>query len=52
MQVPDVVNVHVARERILRTAYDLFARRGLWDVNMTRMENAYRSLAMAREEVV
>src|SRR5438034_8905208 len=30
----------------------LIARRGLWDVNMTRMENAYRSLAMAREEVV
>ena len=30
----------------------LIARRGLWDVNMTRMENAFRSLAMAREEVV
>ncbi len=28
MQSPGVVDVHVARERILRTAYDLFARRG------------------------
>ena len=28
MQGPGVVDVHVARERILRTAYDLFARRG------------------------